>query len=334
MLSPLPMVPVQHTPSLPPALSAGLPTLITDEGENAAHRFVEFFTARIRNKNTRQAYARATGQFLNWCEQSGLTLHSIKPMHVGTYIEQKITTASTATVKQHLAALKHVFDWMVLGQVMASNPALSVRGPKLSRSTETTPILTEAQARQLLDSIPTNTLAGLRDKAIISVMLYTFARVTALTSATVAAYRTSGTVGQLRLKEKGGKEITVPLHHEAQHALAAYLEAAGIADQKKTPLFRSVQRHTRGRVLSDQALARQDVWAMIRRRCKRAGLSADTFGCHTMRGTGITAYLSNQGSLELAQGMANHADIGTTRLYDRRNQRITQSEVERIRFDR
>src|SRR4051794_24143816 len=112
-----------------------LPALITDAGEPAARRFLEFFTVNIRNANTRAAYGRAAGAFLRWCEALGITeLGQVRPFHVAAYIEEMQGERSAPTVKQHLACIRMLFDWLVTGQVVASNPAHSVRGPRYSVS--------------------------------------------------------------------------------------------------------------------------------------------------------------------------------------------------------
>src|SRR5262249_35585333 len=144
-------------------------------GQKASRRFVEFFTANIRNRNTRLAYARAVGQFLRWCDGHGLQLAAIGPVHVAGYLEQH--PGSRPSQKQHLAALRMLFDWLVVGQILPYNPASSVRGPRYSAKRGKTPVLAAEQARQLLDSIDTNTIAGLRDRALVALMCYSFARV-------------------------------------------------------------------------------------------------------------------------------------------------------------
>ncbi len=131
----------------------------------------------------------------------------------------------------------------------------------------------------------------------------------------------------MRLHEKGGKEHEMPAHHCLEEYLDAYVEAAGIADDKKGPLFRSANRRT-GQ-LTASPLSSSDAWAMVRRRAKAAGI-ATAIGCHTFRATGITNYLENGGTLEKAQQMAAHESAKTTKLYDRTSDQITLDEVERI----
>ncbi len=195
------LVTITPTP-LALAGDVALPAIIEGAGEQARVRFVEFFTANIRNKNTRAAYARAVGQFLSWCEGRGLALDEIQPVVVAAYIEQH--PASVATVKQHLAAIRMLFDWLVVGQVVPVNPASSVRGPRYVVEAGKTPVLDADQARALLDAIDTATISGLRDRAIIGVMLFTFARVSAVVRLTVEDYYPANKRWKMRLHEKGG----------------------------------------------------------------------------------------------------------------------------------
>src|ERR1043166_7337162 len=156
-----------------------LPAAIADAGAHAGRRFIEFFTANIRNRNTRMAYAQAVREFFFWCEEKGIQLERIQPVHVAAYIEQLGEEKSKPTVKQHLAAIKMLFDYLVTGGVLPMNPASSVRGPKYVVKRGKTSVLSAEEARQLLDSIETDTLIGLRDRALIALMVYSFSRVTA-----------------------------------------------------------------------------------------------------------------------------------------------------------
>jgi integrase/recombinase XerD len=303
---------------------AALPALIADAGEGASRRFIEFFTANIRNKNTRMAYMRALVPFFEWCEERGISLNDIQPVIVGTYIEQH--SGSKPTVKQHLAAIRMLFDWLVMGQVVPTNPAASVRGPKYVVKKGKTPVLKAEEARRLLDSIDTDSISGLRDRALIGVMVYSFARVSAVTGMRVGDYYQNGKRWWIRLHEKGGKHHEVPAHHNAEAYLDAYLEAARISAQRKSPLFRTINKHRR---LTENPMYRSDVLRMIKRRAEDAGLPATTC-CHTFRATGITAYLENGGTIENAQALAAHESPRTTKLYDRTSDEITLDEVERI----
>jgi site-specific recombinase XerD len=307
-----------------------VPALIAAAGEQAGWRYVEFFTANIRNPHTRRAYARACGRFFAWCEDRGLALTTIRPFDVATYIEGLQQTHSAPGVKQQLAAVRMLFDWLIIGQVVPFNPASAVRGPKHVVKTGVTPVLDGKEWRKLVDAIPTDTVRDLRDRALIATLTYSFARITAALKMKVEDLRPQGASWQLRLQEKGGKQHTMPCHHALAEALRAYIDAAGIAEDRKSFLFRTSRGHT-ATVLSDQPMGQTDAWRMIRRRAVAAGVHAP-IGNHTFRATGITAYLSNGGALEHAQSMAAHESPRTTKLYDRTTERLTQDEVERIRL--
>ena len=228
-------------------------------------------------------------------------------------------------MKQHLAAIRMLGDWLVVNQVLPVNPAAAVRGPKHVVTKGATPVLSPAEARKLLESIDTGALAGLRDRALLSVMLYSFARVSAVLGMRRQDYFGQGSRGWLRLHEKGGERHDVPVHHRAAAALDAYVEV-GRLEEPKAVLFQTTRR--RGR-LTGWALDRRLVLAMIKRRAAAAGLPLSTC-CHTFRATGITAYLSNGGTLEHAQQIAGHASPKTTKLYDRTADTVTVDEIERI----
>jgi integrase/recombinase XerD len=302
-----------------------VPAIVADEGDGAARRFLEFFTVNIRNPNTRAAYAQAVGQFLRWCEGRGLAWREIEPMAIAAYIEGH--GGSDPTRKQHLAAIKMLFDWMVTGQMMAANPAAAVRGPKHVVKRGKTPVLTAGQARALFDSIDVSTTIGLRDRALIGVMVYSFARIGAVVGMKGEDYYQDGIRRWFRLHEKGGKFHEVPAHHNADAYVHEYITLAGIAGDRKAPLFRSVSG--RSGTLTGSPLRRNNALDMVKRRVKAAGLS-DRICCHTFRATGITAYLENGGTIEKAQQIAAHESPRTTKLYDRTNDQITLDEVERI----
>lgn len=321
------LVPVPSRRDIARAGFENLPSAILRAGDRATWRFIEFFTANIRNKNTRAAYAHAVHQFFTWIERRGVgELERVRPVVISAYVEEMQTTHSPPTVKQHLAAIKMLFDWLVIGQVVEVNPASSVRGPKHVVKKGKTPVLKSDEARLLLDSIKTDSIVGLRDRALLGLMCYTFARVSAAVHMRVEDYYQSGKRWWIRLHEKGGKRHEVPAHHNAEAYIDAYLDAAGIRDEKKGPLFRSLDRN---RKLTLHPLTRTDVLRMVKRRALAAGLPYSTC-CHTFRATGITAYLENGGTIENAQAIAAHESPRTTKLYDRTGDEITLDEVERI----
>ena len=309
------------------SVTAVVPALFADAGEHAAFSFIEFFTAQIRNPNTRAAYSVAVRDFSTWCEQRGLALHQLRSPHVALYIEELTGRYSPPTVKQHLAAVRMLFNWLILRQVVESNPAAAVRGPKYVITKGKTPVADGDEARQLLESIDATTLVGLRDRALIALLLYTFARVSAAIGMNVEDYYPQGRRFWVRLHEKGGKQHDMPAHHVLEHYVDEYLTAASIAESTTSPLFRTAAGTT-GR-LTERRMHRIDVLRMIQRRTAEAGI-ATALSCHSFRATGITVYLKRGGLLEHAQKMAAHASAKTTKLYDRREDQVTLDEVERI----
>lgn len=320
------LVPLSFTGAVSCVRSVDVPACVADAGDRARTRFLEFFAATIRNPNTRKAYARAVLDFFAWCERISLELPTIEPLHVAAYIELLTAEKSAPTVKQHLAAVRMCLDWLVTGQVIPVNPAASVRGPKHAVKRGKTPVLRADEARQLLESIDTSSLIGLRDRALIGVMAYSFARIGAALGMKVEDYYSEGRRAWFRLNEKGGKRHEVPAHHKAAEYIDAYVRAAGIGGSAKSALFRSIARTGE---ITERPLDARSALAMTKRRAVAAGLSS-RIGNHTFRATGITAYLENGGTLEHAQQIACHESPKTTKLYDRTSDQITLDEVERI----
>jgi len=297
--------------------------------EKTARRTYEFFTVNIRNPNTRRAYARAASDFSAWCSLHEIPeLKCVEPMHIAAWVEQQLKTYSKSSVKQQLAALRMLFDWLVIGQVIPLNPASSVRGPKHSMKRGKTPVLDAASTRKLLDSIERDTHIGRRDRALIGTMVYTFARIGAVVQMQIEDYFYQGHRPWVRLHEKGGKEHEMPVHHALQDLLEEYLSGTNLKSAKG-PMFRSVTGRS-GR-LTDLPMSQSDTWNMLQRRALAISLQTRITN-HTFRATGITEYLAGGGTLEIAQRMANHESTRTTGLYDRRRDLIALDEIERIRL--
>jgi site-specific recombinase XerD len=315
----------------------------------ASERFWEFFIAKLQNKNTRLAYYKAACRFSEWCDGCGLDLAQVKPIHVAAYIEELLNLPmgrplSKPTVKQHLAALRMLFDWLVVGHIMDVNPAHAVHGPKHSQKTGKTTVLNADEARALLDRIrivkkvrqddgtikEEPDVVGLRDRALIGLMVFAFARVGAAAAMKVEDYFIQGRRRWVRLHEKGGKCHDVPANHKLDEYLEAYIEGAGLAKSAKGPLFRTAEWQ-QAAPLTLRSMSQSDVYRMIGRRAEDAGIKTK-IGCHTFRATGITAYLKNGGRLEIAQQIAAHESSRTTGLYDRRGDDVSVDEVERIRI--
>jgi integrase/recombinase XerD len=309
---------------------------IEASGKNARFAWDEFFAAQIQNAHTRAAYRLAVRKFFAWLEPRNITLADIEPGAVGEYFAQH--KGSVPTKKLHLAALRALFDQMVVRHAMLLNPAASVRGEKYQVIEGKTPEITVAQARALVTRIRTQKkfddkivpdIVGLRDRAIIGVLIYTAARAGSVAKLRLKNFIYDGALWTLRFAEKGGKSREIPVRHDDLECyILEYLDAAGIRDDSgDSPLFRSAQRRT-GR-LTAKPTSNVDICRMVKRRLKDADLSAH-YSPHSFRVTTVTDLLSQGVPLEDVQYLAGHADPRTTRLYDRRQKRVTRNIVERI----
>lgn len=305
--------------------SQQLPAAIRQAGRKCEYHFVEFFATQIRNPNTRAAYLQGVRLFLDWCDERGLPLESVDAIAVSAWMENH--PGSIATISLHMSALRRLFDFLVVRGVLAQNPALSARAPTERRRTGKTPYLTDEEVRILFDSFATD-LISLRDRAIIATMFYTFARVSAVIGLKVGDYKQVGRRTYLHFFEKGSLHHPVPVHHMLEEYLDVYLERAEHGHSRNAPLFRSARNRTGE--LTDRPVSRENVFELVRRRCRQAGLGAE-FGCHSFRASGITNFRKQGGTLEMAKKLAGHASADTTSLYDRSMEDVSQSEIERIR---
>jgi site-specific recombinase XerD len=236
---------------------------------------------------------RAADEFLAWCASAGVpSIGAVQPVHVATWIEAATRELAAPSVKQRLAAICHPFDWLVTGHVVPVNPAASVRGRRHVVTSGQRPVLDPSEACALVEDVFT------QNRRL-----------------------------WVRLREKGSKRHAMPCHHNLEEYLTAYLDGAGLRNDLKGPLFRTIGRDT-GQ-LTRTVLPQANAYAMIRRRATRAGI-ATRLGNHSFRATGIRAYLKNGGTLEKAGAMANHASTRTTQLYDRRRDEVSLDEVEPI----
>lgn len=303
-----------------------LPVLVAAGGAAARFAWEEFIYGQIRNPYTRKSYEQAIRQFLAHCESLGRELHSVSPRDVGGYLDGLGYAASTK--KLHLAALRHFFDALVNRHVVVLNPAASVRGERLQVVEGRTPEITIEQARRLIRSINTDTVVGLRDRAIIGILIYTAARVGAVAKLRRGDFYDLGDQHCLRFTEKGGKSRELPVRHDLQRFIWEYLAQGNMEYSEKTfPLFRTTVRRTRQ--LTQSAMPPDDMSRMVKCRLRDAGLP-ERLSPHSFRVTTITDLLSQGVPLEDVQNLAGHADPRTTRLYDRRQRKVTRNIVERI----
>ncbi len=316
--------------ALSPSASASLPCIVATAGAEAGHAFLTFFTGTIRNPNTRAAYGRAWQRFDRWCSDVGIaSLIDIDALVLSAYIEMLCQELAPASVKQHRAALSKTFDFLVVRQIVASNPVAHVSGPKIVTAKGKTPVLVDDEFLDLLASIPTDSLIGLRDRAFICLLTYTWPRVSSAVALRVRDYYPKGKRWYVDLAEKGGKSTTKLAHHRTQDTLDAYLTALAAAPDDQ--LFQSMDRSGQA---TGRALSRRNALHMVKRRAAAACLDPSRVSNHSFRATGITNYMGNGGRIDVAQEWASHADPRTTGLYDRTTDKVSLEEVERIRFER
>lgn len=306
--------------------SPTLPAMITDLGPAASFAWEEFFSGQIRNRHTRLAYLRAVRRFLAWLEPQSIPLPKVTPGMVGQYFDQH--PGSVPSRKLDLAALRAWFNSLVNRHVVFLNPAATVRGERYSAVEGLTPEITTEQARKLLDSIENTTLSGLRDKCIVSVLIFTAARAGAVAGLRRKHLFHDGSQYFLRFGEKGGKQREIPVRHDLEQLLVKYLETAGLKDVPgDSPLFRTLAGKKGS--LTASAVTAIDICRLVKRRLKVAGLPA-RLSPHSFRVCTVTDLLSQGIALEDVQFLAGHADCRTTRLYDRRQRKVTRNIVERI----
>jgi integrase/recombinase XerD len=330
----------------PGGVSMALPLVIAEAGDEAGRLTLEFLTARVANPNTRKAYGRAIWRFCEWCQAERIGLRGLAPPTIAKHFALLQDTLEPASIKLAASALRHWLDYLTERGAIDSNPALSVRTPRLVVAEGKTPVLEREEAKRLLasldDKLPDGTpiprtVVELRDRAAIAVMLYNWLRVEALCSMRIGDFIDHPSGAYLVAREKGGKERRLPAHHAVVETLRAYLAAAGLTEPpagaeaawRRWPLFQSAP--ARFGTLSGRRMHQNDMRAMVKRRCKAVGLAGD-IGCHSLRATGITTHQENGGRIEDAARLAGHADVRTTALYDRSKKKLERSEVERVQF--
>ena len=294
-----------------------------------AETFLELLGARVRNPNTRNAYRVAWRSFLAFCSARQLKLENVKAYHVGAWLDQH--PGSRSTQRQHLAAVRLLFDSLMMRGVVEYNPAARARPARLVRESSHTRVFEEAEIVAFLDSISPNSLKDIRDKAIFCVLLYSWCRVSALINLSVADYYERGGTRWLRFQEKRGKEHEVPVHSKAKEAVDLWLERSHLASNRSAPLFPSFAKNRE--TLNARRLDRRSVLKLVEKRAKASG-TLKRVCCHSFRATGVTEYMNSGGTIELVQRIAGHPSPATTRIYDRSGEQLTLRRLRECRSGR
>ncbi|MEM8669345.1 MAG: tyrosine-type recombinase/integrase [Planctomycetota bacterium] len=309
-----------------------VPALIENGGRNAQYAWDECFA--IDNEHTRLAYESAARRFLEHCRAAGTRLNEVMPGQVNDYLrtltnQRTGLPASNETKKLHLTAIRRLFDTLVLRHAVVLNPAASVRGPRISGNEGKTAAIPRDVIPQILSISDRPTIVELRDRAILGVLVYTAARRAAVANLHRRDYWTDGFQYYMRFAEKGGKTRDIPVRHDLQQWIAAYLEGI-VEGGDAAPLFRQAVGRTNS--LATTGMSPRNISDLVKRRLRDAGLPTASLTAHSFRVATITNLLENGTRLEDVQDLAGHADSRTTRCYDRSSRKVTRNVVERITF--
>jgi site-specific recombinase XerD len=288
----------------PASLLASMPAILCRSGKNAELAAQEFFFGTIRNEYTRRAYLHAVKLFLAWAEKHGRSeLVNIAPWDVGQYFGELAKTTSSATRNQHLSALRHFFDGKVTRHAIVLNPALSVRGERCTAIEGKTPEISIEQARTLLASVNTTHVVGLRDRALLAILVYTSARAGAVAKLRRGNFYQAGAQWMLHFAEKGGKSREIPVRHDLEAIISEYIGHAGLRDAPKdTPLFQSAMKRKRALTGKSGSYLILKFSVPARRTAPEADLSPTPFLTRRMK-----SFTSSSGILPLRSGTASQA---------------------------
>lgn len=311
-----------------------VPAIVAEAGANARYAYEEFF-AGLNSPHTTTAYKRAVHRFLLHCDRTDLALHQVTPRVIADYIQMLDSQSSSnpgralskPTRKVHLAAIRLFLDYCVQRHAIILNPALSVRGPRHSVTEGKTPAIDPREARTLLDSIGAARPIDLRDRAIIATLIFTAARVGAVAKLSRGDFFTDGRQFYLRFDEKGDKQRVIPVRHDLQLLIERYLGECPSSDPGG-PVFLTAAGRT-GKLLL-RRMSANDMLRMVKRRLLAAGLPASSLCCHSFRAGTATNLLEQGVDPAEVQYLLGHSDPRTTRLYDRRQLRVSRNIVERI----
>jgi len=306
-----------------------IPDARESKRQKTAETLFNILEGRIRNPNTRNAYKVAWRSFFEFCSEYKLELDRVKPYHFGLWLKRH--TGSVATQRQHLAAVRLLFDHLLEKGVVDINPAARAKPPRLERESAHTPVFEQNEIKAFLEAIKLDSLIDKRDKALCSVLLYSWARVSAVVALRVEDYYERKGERWLRLHEKRGKIHEVPVHSKAREAIDQWLLASGLGSNTSAPLFPAFGKNKKTPEL--RHMDRTSVWKLVQARAHASGLKKRVC-CHSFRATGITEYMNAGGSLDIAQRMAGHSQLSTTKIYDRSQDRLTMAEIEKVSFER
>lgn len=321
------------TENLPaPAQAGGMLTAAQFHQLAAVPAALEWF-ANIDNPRTRRAYEGDIGDFTGFV---GLTkaedFRQVTRAHVIAWRKQlEGKGLAGASIRRKLAALSSLFEYLCERNAVESNPVKGAKRPKVESYEGKTPALGDHQARALLAAPDDTTLMGKRDRALTSVLLYHALRREELCQLQVSDIQMRRGVPHLRIHGKGGKLRYVPLHPGSASLIDEYLQAAGHGENKQAPLFKPVRDNRRG-LDAGLPLTADGVRRIVQRYAAQAGIDIEGFGPHALRATAATNALDNEADIAKVQEWLGHANIATTRIYDRRRTRPEDSPTFKVEY--
>lgn len=327
-------MPMNSTPStinatllLPPQDQASLLSQLASVPPEA-----EWF-ASLHASQTRRAYANDVRDFMAYM---GISTHdqlrSVGRAHVLAWRNSlERDGLSGATVRRKLSALGSLFKFLCNADAVIANPVADVKRPAVDCHEGKTPALSRVQARKLLAAPSTDSLKGVRDRAILSVLLFGALRREEVASLTVKDFhQLRGGIPHLHVKGKGGKVRYVPLHHDTIVTIRQYLALAGHHNDRRGPLFRPIRSKTG---CCDGALTADGIYAcVVRKYLQQIGIVGDRLGPHALRATAATSALLNNADLGQVQAWLGHASVVTTRMYDKRSTNALKSAIRRVDY--
>ncbi len=288
--------------------------------------------ANIDNPNTRRAYKNDVRNFVRFVAiEHAQDFRIVTRAHVLRWRKDLESRAlSPATIRRKLSALSDLFDYLCERNAITHNPVKGVKRPKEGANEGRTPAITDSQARQLLDAPSRETLKGIRDRAILAVLLYHALRRAELCAIRVRDYAPRRGITTFRIHGKGGKIRYVPVKPSAILLLEEYLDAAGHRGDAEGSLFRPVKRNDGKK---DQPLSGDAIYAnVVMKYAKQLGISAEGFGPHALRATATTNALEHGADIAKVQKWLGHSSISTTQLYDKRQSRLEESPTFQVEY--
>jgi len=293
---------------------------------------IEWF-ANLKNKNTRDAYKRDIKNFMKFTGiQTPEEFRVISRAHVIAW-RDSFEGMSDATVRRKLSALSSLFDYLCDRNAVSHNPVDGVKRPSANMNEGKTPAISNAQAKQLLEAPPSDTLKGIRDRAIISTLLYHGLRRGELCSLRVKDFSAREGVMHFCVRGKGGKTRFIPVAPATQSAIKRYLDEAGHGLDYEEALFRPVRNNATG--ILNKPLHPASVYkSIVMKYAREVGITLDSRGfcVHSLRATSATTALENGADLAQTQHWLGHSNISTTKLYDKRGQKVEESPSFKVRY--